>query len=61
MEGYEPGKTQPNFDKQFVRNWLNTQVWDRTPPAPELPDDIVEKTRSRYLEAFERLTSMSLH
>ncbi len=60
MDGYEPGKTQPNFDKQFVRNWLNTQVWDQTPPAPELPNDIVENTRGRYLEAFERLTGMRL-
>ena len=55
-EGYAPGKSQPNFDKQFVRDWLLEQPWDRTPPAPALPDDIVAKTRERYLEAYERLT-----
>ena len=54
--GYSPGRPQPNFDKQFVRDWLNAQGWDHEPPAPELPDDIVEKTRQRYLEAHQRLT-----
>ncbi len=59
--GYSPGKSQPNYDKQFVRDWLLTQKdWDRTPPAPSLPDDIVEKTRARYLEAYERLTGEPL-
>ena len=59
--GHDPGKSQPNFDKQFVRDWLLTQKdWDRTPPAPSLPDDIVEKTRERYLEAYERLTGQPL-
>ena len=58
--GYEPGKPQPNFDKQFVRDWLLTQPWDRTPPAPALPDDIVAKTRERYLEAYQRLTGQTL-
>ncbi len=59
--GYNPGKSQPNYDKQFVRDWLLTQKdWDRTPPAPTLPDDIVEKTRERYLEAYRRLTGQSL-
>ncbi len=59
--GHNPGKSQPNFDKQFVRDWLLTQKdWDRTPPAPSLPDDIVEKTRERYLEAYERLTGQPL-
>ena len=59
-EGYAPGKSQPNFDKQYVRDWLNEQGWDHEPPAPELPDDIVEKTRLRYIEAYERLTGLSI-
>ena len=59
-KGYAPGKSQPNFDKQFVRDWLLEQPWDRTPPGPALPDDIVAKTRERYLEAYERLTGRAL-
>ena len=55
-EGYEPGKSLPNFDKQFVRDWLDDQNWDHEPPAPELPDDVVSRTRERYLEAYHRLT-----
>ena len=58
--GYAPGKSQPNFDKQFVRDWLNAQGWNKEPPAPVMPDDIVEKTRQRYLEAYRRLTGKSL-
>ncbi|MDA1188986.1 MAG: phosphoribosylaminoimidazolesuccinocarboxamide synthase [Chloroflexi bacterium] len=58
--GYAPGKAQPNFDKQFVRDWLDGQDWDRNPPPPALPDDIVEKTRQRYLDAFTRLTGQPL-
>ena len=57
---YEPGRPQPNFDKQFVRDWLDAQGWDHEPPAPELPDDIVEQTHRRYIEAFEKLTGESL-
>ena len=57
---YSPGRSQPNFDKQFVRDWLNEQAWDHEPPAPALPDDIVEKTRLRYLEAHKQLTGRSL-
>ena len=57
---YQPGHDQPSFDKQFVRNWLETQPWDKTPPAPTLPDDVVEGTRRRYLEAYERLTGKPL-
>jgi phosphoribosylaminoimidazole-succinocarboxamide synthase len=53
---YQPGHDQPSFDKQFVRNWLERQPWDKTPPAPALPPDVVEGTRQRYLEAYERLT-----
>jgi phosphoribosylaminoimidazole-succinocarboxamide synthase len=53
---YEPGHDQPSYDKQFVRNWLETQPWDKQPPAPKLPDDVVAGTRARYVEAYERLT-----
>ncbi len=60
VEGYAPGKSQPNFDKQFVRDYLDSVGWDHEPPAPALPDDIVTKTRERYLQAFERLTGSSL-
>jgi phosphoribosylaminoimidazole-succinocarboxamide synthase len=59
-QGYAPGKSQPNFDKQFVRDWLNAQAWDHSPPAPALPDDVVEKTRERYIEAYRRLTGQPL-
>ena len=57
---YEPGRDQPSFDKQFVRNYLESLTWDKTPPAPALPPDVVEGTRQRYLDAFERLTGRSL-
>lgn len=60
MDLYEPGKTQPSFDKQFVRDWANAAGWDHTPPAPELPEDVVAQTREKYLEAFERITGKSL-
>jgi phosphoribosylaminoimidazole-succinocarboxamide synthase len=53
---YEPGHDQPSFDKQFVRNWLEAQPWDKTPPAPHLADDVVAGTRQRYIEAYELLT-----
>jgi len=53
---YEPGRDQTSFDKQFVRNYLDTLDWDKTPPGPELPDEIVAKTRAKYIEAYERLT-----
>ena len=53
---YEPGHDQPSYDKQFVRNWLESQPWDKTPPAPALPEDVVRGTRERYAEAYERLT-----
>ena len=56
LEEYKPGKDQPSYDKQFVRNWLEKQVWDKTPPAPSLPDDVVRGTRARYVEAYEKLT-----
>jgi phosphoribosylaminoimidazole-succinocarboxamide synthase len=53
---YEPGATPPSFDKQFVRDWASAQGWDKTPPAPELPADVVEQTRGKYVEAYERIT-----
>jgi phosphoribosylaminoimidazole-succinocarboxamide synthase len=53
---YEPGGPQPSFDKQFVRDWLERQPWGKTAPGPELPDDVVAGTRSRYVEAYERIT-----
>ncbi|MCX5649056.1 MAG: phosphoribosylaminoimidazolesuccinocarboxamide synthase [Planctomycetota bacterium] len=55
-DSYEPGHDQPSFDKQYLRNWLDTLDWNKTPPGPELPDDIVSNTRARYVEAYERLT-----
>jgi phosphoribosylaminoimidazole-succinocarboxamide synthase len=56
---YEPGRAQASFDKQYVRDWLETQQWDKTPPGPELPPDVVAGTRARYVEAFERITGAS--
>lgn len=53
---YRPGSAPPSFDKQFVRDWLTQSGWDRNSPPPELPPDVVEKTRAKYVEAFERLT-----
>lgn len=53
---YEPGRGQPSFDKQFVRDWLETAGWDKNSPPPALPDDVVKKTREKYVEAFERLS-----
>ena len=58
--GYEPGRSLPNFDKQYVRDWLDTQGWDREPPAPTLPEDVVLKTSRRYMEAYHRLTGEEL-
>jgi phosphoribosylaminoimidazole-succinocarboxamide synthase len=57
--GYEPGRPQPSFDKQFVRDWLEGLAWGKTAPGPELPAEIVAGTRARYVEAFERLTGAS--
>ena len=56
---YEPGRAQASYDKQFVRDWLEAQPWDKTAPGPELPGDVVEGTRARYVEAFERITGAS--
>jgi len=57
-EGYEPGTAQPSFDKQFARDWCERSGWDKSAPGPELPEDVVAGTRSRYVEAFERLTGL---
>ena len=56
MDLFEPGQGQPSFDKQFVRDWLETTDWDKNSPPPELPADIVERTQQKYVEAFERLS-----
>jgi phosphoribosylaminoimidazole-succinocarboxamide synthase len=59
LDTYEPGKPQPSFDKQFVRDWCETTDWDKMPPGPALPEDVVLGTRARYVEAFERITELS--
>ncbi|MEA3346867.1 MAG: phosphoribosylaminoimidazolesuccinocarboxamide synthase [Candidatus Auribacterota bacterium] len=56
LSDYKEGEEQQNFDKQFLRDYLETLDWDKTPPAPKLPEEIVTKTRAKYVEAFERLT-----
>jgi phosphoribosylaminoimidazole-succinocarboxamide synthase len=56
LDGYEPGRGQPSFDKQYVRDWLDRTGWDHSPPPPDLPDDVVTATRDRYVEAYERVT-----
>ena len=55
-DGYEPGRGQPSFDKQYVRDWASASGWDKSPPAPEIPEDVVEGTRARYVDAYERIT-----
>ncbi|MEY2534750.1 MAG: phosphoribosylaminoimidazole-succinocarboxamide synthase, partial [bacterium] len=55
-DGYAPGRAQPSFDKQYVRDWASGSGWDKAPPAPELPEDVVAGTRQRYEEAYERIT-----
>jgi phosphoribosylaminoimidazole-succinocarboxamide synthase len=57
---YAPGGPQPSFDKQYVRDYLESIQWNKKAPAPELPEEVVEKTRAKYLEAFTRLTGRSL-
>lgn len=56
---YRPGGSPPSFDKQFVRDWLETTGWDKNSPPPPLPDDVIARTRDKYIEAFERLTGQS--
>jgi phosphoribosylaminoimidazole-succinocarboxamide synthase len=55
-DSYEPGRGQPSFDKQFVRDWASGTGWDRNPPAPPIPDDVVAATREKYVEAYERIS-----
>jgi len=57
LDEYQPGNPQPSFDKQFVRDYLETLDWDKTPPGPALPEEIINKTTEKYLEAYRRLTS----
>ena len=56
VDGYAPGRGQPSFDKQFVRDWASGTGWDRNPPAPEIPAEVVDQTRAKYVEAYERIT-----
>jgi phosphoribosylaminoimidazole-succinocarboxamide synthase len=60
VDEYEPGKSPPSFDKQFVRDFLETLDWDKTPPGPRLPDEVIAGTSSRYREAFRRITGAEL-
>ena len=59
-DGYRPGAPQPSFDKQFVRDYLERISWNKQPPVPSLPDEVVAKTREKYIEAFQRLTGLQL-
>jgi phosphoribosylaminoimidazole-succinocarboxamide synthase len=59
-DGYAPGRSQPSFDKQYVRDYLETLDWNKQPPGPALPDEVVRRTRDKYLEAYARLTGKQL-
>lgn len=59
-DAYQPGRSQPSYDKQFVRDYLESIGWDKNPPGPALPDDVVERTRAKYVEALERITGRGL-
>ncbi len=59
-DGWQPGRAQPSFDKQYVRDWLNDSGWDRAAPGPELPAEVVERTREKYVDVYERLTGSPL-
>ena len=59
-DGYEPGKGQPSFDKQYVRDWASSSGWDKSEPAPPIPDEVIAGTRERYIEAYERITGEPL-
>jgi phosphoribosylaminoimidazole-succinocarboxamide synthase len=59
-DSYEPGSTQPSFDKQYVRDYSDSVGWDHTAPGPELPDEVVQNTRAKYVEAYERITDRNL-
>lgn len=60
LDKYEPGKSQPSFDKQFIRDWLESTGWDKTPPPPDLPRDIISKTAEKYGEALQKLASIRI-
>ncbi len=60
LDAYRPGSNPPSFDKQYLRDWLETTGWDKNCPAPDLPAEVVEQTRAKYLEAFQRLTGRNL-
>jgi phosphoribosylaminoimidazole-succinocarboxamide synthase len=60
IEMYEPGKSQLNYDKQYIRDWLNSEGWDRNPPAPQLPEQVIFKTQSKYYEALLNLTGKTI-
>jgi phosphoribosylaminoimidazole-succinocarboxamide synthase len=57
---YQPGENPPSFDKQFVRDWLETTGWDKNSTPPELPPDVVQRTRAKYLDAYQQLTGSPL-
>ena len=59
-DSFEPGRTQPSFDKQYVRDYSDSIGWDHTPPGPELPDEVVENTRAKYVEAYQQITGRDL-
>jgi len=59
-EGYQPGRAQPSFDKQMVRDWLTASGWNKEPPAPMLPGDLIKRTSEKYAEVYRRLTGVSL-
>jgi len=59
-DGYQPGRGQPSFDKQYVRDYLESLKWDKRPPAPSLPEDVVARTREKYVEAHARITGRDL-
>jgi len=61
LEGYAPGRPQPSFDKQYVRDWLTQSGWNREPPAPELPAEVARKTSEKYLQAYEILTGRQIN
>jgi phosphoribosylaminoimidazole-succinocarboxamide synthase len=61
VNDYKTGRSQPSFDKQYVRDWLTQWGWDKEPPAPALPDDVVQGTAERYKEAFRRLTGQEVY
>ena len=60
LDGYEPGRSQPSFDKQYVRDWASASGWDKAPPAPPIPDEVVARTQALYREAYERITGEPL-